>query len=143
MNNDDKDLLGGINKLCQTGMEATKTVIPKVNNQQLKNELQEQYNDYSSARSETEQALVSAGVMPQEQSLISKGTMWGSIQLHTIGDSSADHIAEIMINGTTMGIIDMTKHIGSCRNADKKTIDYAKSFVENEERHVDNLKAFL
>ncbi|MBQ8135389.1 MAG: hypothetical protein IJ192_13445 [Clostridia bacterium] len=143
MNNDDKELLGGIYKLSETGMEATKTVLPKVKEQQLKNELQEQYNDYSAAKSQTEQALVNSGVLPQDQGVIAKAAMWGSIQLHTLAESSSDHIAEIMINGTTMGVIDLTKHIGACPNADKSVKDYAQNFIRNEERHIDNLKAFL
>lgn len=143
MNQDDKNLLGGINKLCQTGMEATRTVLPKVKEKQLRKELEEQYNDYSTAKSQTEQSLVSLGVMPQDQSVLSKAAMWGSIQLHTLNETSADHIAEMMINGTTMGIIDLSKHIGACKNADGGLVEYARNFIKNEERHIDNLKPFL
>lgn len=143
MNNDDKELLGGIYKLCETGMEATKTVIPKVTSNALRAELSEQYNDYSQAKSETEQALVDAGAMPQGNNVISKAVMWGSIQMNTLTESSSDHIAEIMINGTTMGVVDLTKHIGACKNADDSTVKYAKEFIRKEERHIDNLKAFL
>ncbi len=143
MNKDDKDLLGGIYKLCETGMEATKTVMPKVTQKALKKELEEQYNDYSSAKSKVEQTLVAGDVMPKEQGILSKAAMWGSIQLNTLKESSSDHIAEIMINGTTMGVIDLTKHIGACKNADTSVIEYTKDFIKNEERHIDNLKAFL
>lgn len=143
MNKDDKELLGGIYKLCETGMEATKTVMPKVTSKALKNELQEQYNDYSEAKSEAEQLLVREGIMPQENSIFSKAAMWGSIQMNTLTESSADHIAEIMINGTTMGVVDLTKHIGACKNADDSTVNYAKEFIKKEETHIDNLKAFL
>ena len=143
MNNDDKELLGGIYKLCRTGIEATKAVLPKVTQKSLKNELEEQYNDYSEAGAKSEQALVSEGVLPQEDGMLSKAFMWGSIQLHTLSDSSPDHIAEIMINGTTMGIIDLTKHISACKNASDDVTGFAKQFISNEERHIDNLKAFL
>ncbi len=143
MNNDDKELLGGIFKLSETGMESTKAVMPKVKEQQLKNELQEQYNDYCEAKSKTEQALVDAGVFPEEPGMLSKAAMWGSIQLKTLAEQSSDHIAEMMINGTTMGIVDLTKHLGACQNANKSVREYAQSFIRNEERHIDNLKAFL
>ena len=143
MNNDDKNLLGGIYKLSETGMEAVKTVLPKTKEAQLKNELQEQYNDYSKAKSQAERTLISGGIVPEQNSMFSKAVMWGSIQLNTLNDISSDHIAEMMINGTTMGIVDLTKHIGACKNASNDITDYAKAFVKNEERHIDNLKAFL
>lgn len=143
MNNDDKDLLGGIYKLCETGMEATRTVLPKVSQTALKKELEEQYTDYSAAKARVEQTLVASDVLPKEQGVLSKAAMWGSIQLNTLKESSSDHIAELMINGTTMGVIDLTKHIGACPNANDSIIEYTKEFIRNEERHIDNLKAFL
>lgn len=143
MNNDNKELLGGLYKLCQTGMEATKTVLPKVKSGALRNELEEQYNDYSKTASYAEQTMMKSGILPQENSILSKAAMWGSIQLQTLTEASSDHIAELMINGTTMGVVDLTKHMGACKGADEELIDYTEHFIKNEERHIDNLKAFL
>ncbi|MDD6488378.1 MAG: hypothetical protein PUG48_00990 [Clostridia bacterium] len=143
MNNDNTELLSGIYKLSQTGMEATKAVLQKTEQTALRSELEEQYNDYSDASAKAEQELVSNGVMPKDLDMLTKAMMWGSIKMNTINDISPEHIAEIMINGTTMGIVDLTKHIGSCTNADENIRNYAKDFIQNEERHIENLKAFL
>lgn len=143
MNNDNTELLSGIYKLSQTGMEATKAVLQKTEQTALRNELEEQYNDYSNASAKAEQELVSNGVMPKDLDMLTKAMMWGSIKMNTLGDISPEHIAEIMINGTTMGIVDLTKHIGACANADENIRNYAKDFIQNEERHIENLKAFL
>lgn len=137
------ELLSGIYKLSKTGMEATKAVIQKVEKSELRDELEEQYNDYSEAASKTEQELVAEGIMPKDLDLFTKAIMWGSIKLHTLNEVSPEHIAEIMINGTTMGIVDLTKHIGECSNADEKIRSYAKDFIKNEEHHIENLKVFL
>lgn len=143
MNNDNTELLSGIYKLSQTGMEATKAVLQKTEQTKLRSELEEQYNDYSDASAKAEQELVSNGVMPKDLDMLTKAMMWGSIKMNTLGDISPEHIAEIMINGTTMGIVDLTKHIGACTNADENIRNYAKDFIQNEERHIENLKAFL
>ncbi len=143
MNKDSKELLSGIYKLSKTGIEATKTVLPKTKGEELRHELQEQLCDYVTASAETEQEMISSGTLPKDISLIEKAVMWGSIQLHTLSEVSPEHIAEIMINGTTMGIVDLAKHIGSCKNADNNIIEYAERFIRNEEHHIENLKAFL
>ena len=144
MNNDEtNELLSGIYKLSKTGIEAVETVLPKVEHEALKEELTEQYSDYCKAASDSEQALLQNGVVPKDIGILQKTGMWSSIQLHTINDTSSDHIADIMITGTTKGIIDLTKHIGACPNADKKTIDYANGFISKEQKHIDNLKVFL
>lgn len=143
MNSENKELLSGIYKLSQTGMEATKAVIQKTKPSALRDELEEQYNDYSDASAKTEQELIAEGVIPKDLSPLTKAIMWGSIKMHTLNEVSPEHIAEIMINGTTMGIVDLTKHIGECKNADQNLIGYAKDFIKNEERHIENLKVFL
>lgn len=143
MNDENKELLAGIYELSKTGIEAVETVLPKVEQSALKNELTEQYGDYCKAASDTEQALLQNGVIPKDLGVLQKAGMWSSIQLHTLNDVSSDHIAELMINGTTKGIIDLTKHIGACKNADKDIIHYAQGFISKEQKHIDNLKVFL
>ncbi len=143
MNYDDKELLGDIYQLAETGIEATKTVLPKVEDSALKEELEEQYNDYSEARAKSEQGLIDAGAFPRGNSPFQKAAMWGAIQMKTLNETSPEHIAEIMINGTTMGIIDLTKDIGDCCGASDSTVHFAQKFIKNEQRHIDNLKAFL
>lgn len=143
MKNVNNELLSGIYKLSKTGIEAVETVLPKVEQGALKEELTEQYNDYCEAASYAEQALLQNGVVPKDIGLLQKAGMWTSVQMHTLNDTSSDHIAEIMITGTTKGIIDLTKHIGTCKNADKTIVDYANGFISKEQKHIDNLKAFL
>ena len=143
MKNVNNELLSGIYKLSKTGIEAVETVLPKVEQGALKEELTEQYNDYCEAASYAEQSLLQNGVVPKDIGLLQKAGMWSSVQLHTINDTSSDHIAEIMITGTTKGIIDLTKHIGTCKNADKNIVDYANGFISKEQKHIDNLKVFL
>ena len=143
MENMNNELLSGIYKLSKTGIEAVETVLPKVEQGALKEELTEQYNDYCEAASYAEQSLLQNGVVPKDIGLLQKAGMWSSVQLHTINDTSSDHIAEIMITGTTKGIIDLTKHIGTCKNADKNIVDYANGFISKEQKHIDNLKVFL
>lgn len=143
MENPNTELLSGIYKLSKTGIEAIHTVLPKVEQDALRQELLEQYNDYKKAADESEKNIMSYGSLPKDLNPLSKAFMWGSVQLQTLNDASSDKIAELMINGTTKGIIDLTKHTGTCSDADPKNLEYAKEFIKNEERHIDNLKAFL
>ncbi len=143
MHYDDKQLLGDICQLADTGMEAAGTVLQKVDDPALREEIEEQYNDYSNAKAKAEQALIDAGAFPKGNSPIQKASMWGAIQMQTIGDNSSDHIAEIMIKGTNSGIIDLTKDISQCQNASDSTVRLAKHFIKAEQRHIENLKTFL
>lgn len=143
MENINAELLSGIYQLSKTGMQAVQDVLPKVAHKELREELLEQYRDYQKAASESQQAILSYGELPKDLPPLSKAAMWGSVQLHTLIDSGPDKIAEIMINGTTKGIIDLTRHTGTCQSADPENLRYAEAFIANEQRHIENLKPFL
>lgn len=143
INSDTTELLAGIYKLAKTGMQASKAVIEKAEDSQLREELSTQYINYFKTANEAESLLTKEGVTPNDNSPVTKAVMWGSIQLHTLGNVSTSHISEIMINGTTMGIIDLTKHLSECKNADETSKNMAKNFIHKEECYVDELKQFL
>lgn len=143
MSKANKELLSGIYKLAKTGIEATKAVLPKTEGEELKHELNEQLCDYSDAAAWAEKEIIKDGSLPKDLNVFEKAMMWGSIQLHTLTEVSPEHIAEIMINGTTMGIVDLSKHLGTCKDADEHIYKYAEDFIKKEEHHIENLKVFL
>ena len=69
--------------------------------------------------------------------------LWGSIQMNTLLDSSEQHIAEMMINGTTMGIIDMTKKLNELEQPTAKEKEIAEEFIENSQAYIDMWKTYL
>ena len=69
--------------------------------------------------------------------------LWCSIQMNTLLDSSEQHIAEIMINGTTMGIIDMTKKLNELEQPKAKEKEIAEEFIENSQAYIDMWKNYL
>lgn len=143
INSDTTELLSGIYKLARTGMQASKAVIEKTDDCKLRKELSEQYMNYFKTANDAESMLMQEGILPSDNGLVTKTVMWGSIQLHTLGHVSTSHISEIMINGTTMGIIDLTKHLGECKDASEKSKSMARDFIRDEENYVDELKQFL
>lgn len=143
MINADAELLSGVYKLSRTGMQAIQDVLSKVDRVELRRQLLDQYSDYKKAAEQSEQAIMNFGALPKDISPLSKAVMWGSVQLHTLTDASSDKVAEIMINGTTKGIIDLTRHTKTCRNADPQNLAYAQAFIEREQGHIDKLKTFL
>jgi len=143
MHYDDKQLLGDIYQLAETGLEAAGTVLQKTDDPALREEIEEQYNDYSQAKAKAEQSLIDSGAFPKGNSPFQKATMWGAIQMQTLGECSDDHIAEIMIKGTNTGIVDLTHDISQCENASDSTKRFAERFIKTEQRHIENLKAFL
>ncbi len=72
-----------------------------------------------------------------------KAMLWGSVQMNTLMDSSPTHIAEMMINGTTMGIVDMTKKLNQLDEADAGAKKLAEEFIRGQQKSIEVLKQHL
>ena len=69
---------------------------------------------------------------------------WTGVQMNTIADKTPSHIAEIMIQGTTMGIIEGRKLINNETNQVNQDVkDLLNNFVTFQENNVEQLKKFL
>ena len=66
-----------------------------------------------------------------------------SINFKTMVNDNTNHIAEMLIQGSTMGITDIIKSIGESHNADEKIRNIATRLQHSEEEFVDSLKTFL
>ena len=65
------------------------------------------------------------------------------INLKTIIDKTPSHISEMLIQGSTMGIIDVTKRINDYGDADKEILDLAHRLLQFEKDNQEEFKKFL
>ena len=68
-------------------------------------------------------------------------TFYG-IEMKTMMDDSDSKIAELILKGTNMGIIEGRKIINN-KNLDKKVNDIANEFVDLQESFIEKLKEYL
>ena len=79
-------------------------------------------------------------VTPSKEKMMEQTMLWGSIQMNTLLDSSEQHIAEMMINGTTMGIMDVAKKLNELEQPKAKEKEIAEEFIENSQAYIDMWK---
>lgn len=65
------------------------------------------------------------------------------ISLNTITNKTPSYIAEMMVQGSTMGIIDVTKRLKEYDGADKDISALADRLLKFEQQNVDEMKSFL
>ena len=143
MNQQDASLLGAIYKASKMGMQVTKTILDKSNESELKNDIMNQYETYSKTARHAGQELIQHGIVPEDNGLLSKAALWGSIQLNTLGSTNLSQISEMMINGSTMSIVDLTKKLHDSTDITKDVNHFAKSYIKNEEKNIETLKKYL
>ena len=55
----------------------------------------------------------------------------------------SEHIAEMLIQGTNMGIIKINKALNHTVTASPKLVQEAKDMLKKEQAYIDNLKGYL
>ena len=65
------------------------------------------------------------------------------IKMKTMGDKSPSHIAEMMIQGNTMGVTKSLRVIHDYSMEDERVSDLANKLLETEQNNIEQMKPFL
>ncbi len=76
-------------------------------------------------------------------SMMLKASSFASIKVKSMMDDATSHLAEMLIQGTTMGITSLLEKRGENPNADEKIVAIATDLQTALEEFVDSLKTML
>lgn len=141
--NETIQLLKDVAKNARTGEEALNDLIQKAESPEMRGELDMERRQYQSAAREAESALAAAGEQSEPVGMMQKAGMWAGTQMNTLTDRSDAHIAEMVIQGATMGIIEMTKSRNTCPDADPGAASLASRFIVAQNDIIDRQKHYL
>ena len=81
MSKQNLEMLEEIFKGAKMGMNATKLVMDKTKDTDLKNKLTGQYGSFSKTAQKAEEMLISNNKIPEESGMMEKAMLWSSVQL--------------------------------------------------------------
>lgn len=136
-------VLNGFYKNAAVGMDATASVLNKVQQSGLRDELCKQLKYYEEQKQAIRQQMAQYHVQPEESGAMAKLCSNLSVQMHTIGGASTSEIAKLMTEGTNMGIIQLTQVLHSYPDVEEKLKRQGKEIIRHEEAYMERLKAYL
>lgn len=132
-----------LNKGASMGMDAIYFVLDKVEDQEFKKTLELEYNKYKDiSRRATKLYSEYSSDKPHETNTMNKAMTWWGIEIRTLTDKSNSKIAELLLQGTNMGIIEGRKLLNN-KDVDKKVNKLISEFVTMQEDSVEKLKTYL
>ncbi len=139
------ELASAVYKNVKMGSELIVTMMPKISSQQLKSDVTQQLADYEKYAEKAKKLVCKAGEEPKEESVLSKWMAKMGIQMNTMTDSTTSHLAEMMIEGSTMNVNDLLRKIHEAEIYDggSAEMSLAREIVNFEERNIENLKEYL
>lgn len=141
--NDTEKLLSAIHKTANMGIDSLNALIPETQDSSIKRTLRSQLDSYSNFLDEAGSGLILNGQEPKQTNAVNKLMLDMNVKLNAKINQSPSHIAEMMIQGTNMGIIDVQKALNQAPNANRESKSLAKDMLEFEQNTVDAYKKFL
>lgn len=141
--NPTRQLLQSIVENGRMGEDACRQLLGRVQDPAIRSELMLEKQHYAEAVRSAEQQLCELGETPHPKGPAARMGLWMGMQFNTMIDQSAAHIADILIQGSTMGVIELTKARNSCPDANAQAQGIAANLITRQQEAIDRLKAFL
>ncbi|MNP44123.1 hypothetical protein D3C76_1379710 [compost metagenome] len=137
------ELLNYIYQNSEMGKDTLTQLIKMTTDENFKNNLQSQLNEYNSIFNESDEKLKSNNKESKSIGTLTKVSTYISINFNTLINKTPSHMAEMLIQGSTMGIIDITKKIKEYKSQDQTILGLANKLLQFEQKNIDELKKFL
>ncbi len=141
--NENIELLKFIYQNSEMGVNTINQLLDIAEGKEFREHLNSQLKEYKEVNKKTEKLLKENGCDEEGISAFEKIRTYLMINMQTLTDKSPSHIAEMLIIGSNMGIVDATKNLKKYKEADKKIINLMEDLLEFEENNVQELKEFL
>lgn len=141
--NVDLDLLEKTYQNASIGITAIEAVLDKASSKEFSEDLHNQLKDYQELLDKSKEQLLKNGAEVKDKSFYDKTMMKGNVKMNTLINSSDNHIADMVIKGSTMGITQMTKLLNESKNADGTSTQIANDFIKKEQKNIDIMKNYL
>ncbi|MEY8676080.1 hypothetical protein [Thomasclavelia cocleata] len=141
--NDDVKLLNFIYQNSQMGVETIDQLEKIVEDKNFKRYLKEKYEGYCKIHKDAKEKLNSHGYDEKGISSFEKLRTYLMINMQTLTDKSTTHIAEMMMIGSTMGIVSAIRNLNDYSNANNDIIKLMETLKAFEEKSYHDLQVFI
>ncbi len=136
-------LLNHIYQTAEMGREGIHSVLRYTSEPRLVNALSQQLSEYEQLQSSAGAMLHARGEQAKGISPVAKLSSEAMSSMKALTDSSPTKIAEMMIQGSTMGVTKSLRNIRDCTVEDEEVRNLANKLVRTEQNNIEQMKQFL
>ena len=142
-NKNDFKLLDDAYKNVRMASFAIDCLIEKIENKKLEDLIRKQNKVYLDLTDRLNKLSKKLNYEPKDISVFLKTSSYAAIKMKTIANNDTPKFAEMLVQGTTMGITDTLKAKGETHSQNEELLEIVDEIVRCEEEFVDSLKQFL
>ena len=136
---------GEIYKNVKMGADAIINLLPHVKDDTVRSLMTLQLDGYERYAKRAAEQMLARGAKPKEEGVLTRVGARIGVALGTLMDSTTSHIAEMIVEGSNMGITDMTKLLNTyaAQGGADEAVRLAREVVAFEEHNLEIMKRFL
>jgi uncharacterized protein (DUF305 family) len=143
MNVHEVDLVNHVYQTAEMGQEGIRAVRKYAKDPKLTKALDRQSREYQKLQRSAGEMLRERGMEPEGLGTMAKLSSETMSAMKTMMDHSATKIAEMMIQGSTMGVTKSLRTIRDCELKDERVRDLADKLLKTEQANIEEMKQFL
>lgn len=138
-------LLDDLYKNLKMGTTSTTDILGRVRAPDLRAEMTKTIDGFEGLASRVSKLMIEAGITPKEENMLTKAGAKIGMVMNTATDSTSEHLAEMMIQGLTMGVTELYRDIGEAEEVgiSGEALSLAKDALAFEENAVEKFKSYL
>lgn len=139
------EFLSDLYKNMKMGADSIVDISSKVKEGKFRDELAKELDTYEKFAKRIGKLLYDSGETPREENIMKKMATKVGMAMNTLTDSTESHLAQMMIEGATMGVTENTKLINDyeSKGVSDEALKLAKDSVKFMEETIETLKTFL
>ncbi len=141
--NGKQKILTAVLQNAEMGTTTIRQIYPTVINSALKTELKHQLGEYSKQSNTVNTQMANLGLKGKSITPTAITMAKMGVRMNLMKDNSTSHIAEMLIQGTNMGIVAINKALNHSQVDDDKIKSNAEILLKNEQNYINRLKKFL
>lgn len=139
-----EEALAEIYRNAQLALTSIADILPQVDDTEVINELTFQHEEYERFSAKAAVIAKDKNIELKEPNFMKKAMMWGSIKMNTLTDNSRAHIADMMVQGTVMGVTSLRTTASQMPlDGDKDIISLLDEMIKTEEQFEKKWKEYL
>ena len=144
--NDNNELLEYIYQTTDMGKKGLVHLLEalKEKDNKIKKDIEKSLEEYEEFQEECQDLLEKHNIEPKDKGLMTEMMNKMGVNINVMMDNSDSKVAEIIIQGLTMGVVEMEKKIKDYQDeVDKKISKLAKNILKFQEKEIEKYKEYL
>lgn len=139
----DMEMLNAIYKNARMGCQGIEEIVEYANKPDFLKALETQQKEYESICKEAEKMMLEKNEKPEDITPMAKMSSKTMTMVKTMQDNSQEHLAEMMYQGSAMGVTKIIRKQREYTGSNLKICELAKRLLKTEENNMEQMRKFM